>query len=199
MPLTVKEKEQEALYRRDRFYASIGLDRVQVRKKIVRALPKPLGRVLEVGTGKGALTRVLAREADQVISVDLSAEEQVFAAEALAQDGLRAKVSLQLADAVALPFSNALFDTVVCAFSFHHFAAPFRAIDEMLRSSAGCVALVEFNAAGFEAVDRAHYLEGHTHEKNGISFEQAEQYFRERGVLVRAIHDEWFDMYIVKK
>lgn len=199
MSLSVKEKEQAVLYRRDLFYASIGLDRVRIRQRIVQLLPKPLGRVLEVGTGKGALTRVLAREADQVISVDLSAEEQVFAAEGLAQEGLRAKVSLQLADAVSLPFPDALFDTVVCAFSFHHFAAPFRAIDEMLRVGAGHIALVEFNEAAFEAVHRAHMLEGHVHERNGIPFEKAGLYLQERGVLVRTMHDEWFDMYLVNK
>lgn len=200
MPVLVAERcvdERQALALRDAFYKTIGLDRMRIRKNIVRLLPKPLDRVLEVGTGKGALTRVLAREAAQVVSIDLSADEQAFAAEALSQDRSRAKVSLQVADAIALPFPDALFGTVVCAFSFHHFSKPFEAIDEMLRVCAGDLALVEFNRNGFDAVSRAHALTGEVHKEGSISFDKAGLYLKERGLVVQAFSDEWFDMFLL--
>lgn len=88
------------------------------------------GRVLEVAVGTGL--NVLHFPADAVVTgIDLSAAMLEQARSRLAAAG-RAATLLE-ADAEALPFADASFDTVVCALSLCSIPNPRRAIDEMHR------------------------------------------------------------------
>lgn len=90
-------------------------------------------RILDVGAGTGALTRVLREESDgEVIAVDASPN-------LLAQiDGTRA-----LGDATRLPFVDGSADLVVCQALLVNLAEPIEAIREFARISADVVAVVE--------------------------------------------------------
>lgn len=197
--MLVNIQEQAKLEKRDAFYKSIGLDRLGMRKNILNIISKPIQDVLEVGTGKGVLTKVLAKESTHVTSVDLSTEEQELARQLLIQEKLLDKVTLLIADAEKLPFAELSFDTVVCAYSFHHFKDPFRAIDEMVRVFTNRFVLVEFNDQGFNAVNKAHELEGDIHEQNGVDFLTVKSYLENKSLNVRYISDQWQHIFIVTR
>ena len=105
-----------------------GLDR-RWRRRAVRELSTSNFQlsILDVACGTGDLTLDLLRRGHRVTGVDLS--EQMLAL-------ARQKASparFQLADAEALPFADASFDAVTCAFGIRNFVHLEKGLDEMLR------------------------------------------------------------------
>ncbi|KAB8142487.1 methyltransferase domain-containing protein [Chloroflexia bacterium SDU3-3] len=115
-------------------------------RQIVGALPLgPGSHVLDVASGDGCLSMLLAERAARVVSVDLSpallAEAQGRAARA--PHGQR--VSFQLAEAGRLAFPDGAFDLAWCAQSMFSLPDPLAAVREMLRvvHPGGHVAVLE--------------------------------------------------------
>ncbi|GIW92520.1 MAG: SAM-dependent methyltransferase [Pirellulaceae bacterium] len=88
-------------------------------------------RVLDVACGTGELERrLLERQPDlDIVGTDLSAPMLRLARAKLPHS---ATAWIQ-ADATWLPLADSLFDLVVCANSFHYFAQPVEALQEMRR------------------------------------------------------------------
>jgi SAM-dependent methyltransferase len=82
---------------------------------LVRRLPaKPPGDVLEIACGTGAVSRRLRERLDpgvRLVATDLSEAMLAYA-----RGKVSGKIDWQVADAAALPFPDASFGTVVCAF-----------------------------------------------------------------------------------
>jgi ubiquinone/menaquinone biosynthesis C-methylase UbiE len=74
-----------------------------------------VSRILEVAAGTGVVTRALATVANGAISIVATDLNQAMLDEAAAV-GTARPVQWQQADAMALPFPDAHFDTVVCQF-----------------------------------------------------------------------------------
>ena len=93
----------------------------------------PHGRVLEIGAGSGAMAaQVLDRYRDVTMTVTDFDDVMVRAAtERLARFGDR--VAVQQADALALPFADASFNTVLSWIMLHHTVEWERALAEALR------------------------------------------------------------------
>src|SRR5690348_4720836 len=87
----------------------------------LRRLLAPTGeeRVLDVGTGAGAIALALAPMVREVVGVDVVPE-------LLEEARKRAPENAEFveADAVALPFDPGAFDVVTTARTFHHLARP---------------------------------------------------------------------------
>lgn len=88
---------------------------------------KPAYHVLDVACGTGDLTLDLLRCGHHVTGVDLS--EQMLA---LAK-GKAPSATYLVADAEALPFADASFDAVTCAFGIRNFVHLEKGLGEMLR------------------------------------------------------------------
>ncbi len=71
-------------------------------------------RILDVGCGSGFLSRLLARELDDiaVTGIDFDTKLLTFAQELLAREELTATVALGQGDAYKLPFADQTFDLV---------------------------------------------------------------------------------------
>lgn len=192
-------KTQTKLGKREYYYRSIGLDRLKMREKILSVIPNSFQDVLEIGTGKGMLTKLLAESAGQVTSVDIDTGEQKIARKLIDEAQLQDKVMFLIADAEQLPFAELSFDTIFCAYSFHHFKNPFKALDEMIRVFVNKLVLVEFNVQGFEAVNKAHELEGGIHEQNGIDFLSVKPYLENKKLDVKYMPDKWQNILIATK
>ncbi|MGC4805887.1 class I SAM-dependent methyltransferase [Micromonospora sp. DT233] len=83
-------------------------------------------RVLEVGAGAAAAARWLATQGARPVALDLSAGMLRHAATAAGRTGVR--VPLVQADALALPFADAAFDTACTAFGAIPFVADSAAV-----------------------------------------------------------------------
>jgi len=114
-------------------------------------------RVLDVGCGEGALTRVLAEETDgEVIGCDRDAD----LLNELDGPAVRG-------DAYELPFRNGSVDLVVCQALLINLSDPQRAVREFARVSSGRVACIEPDNAAVEiesTVDTESVLAGRARE-----------------------------------
>jgi ubiquinone/menaquinone biosynthesis C-methylase UbiE len=87
-------------------------------------------RLLDVGCGTGAASRLAAQTAAFVTGVDLSPK---MIAQANDLGGHLQNVRFEVADAERLPFGNGAFTAVLCSNSFHHYPDPAGAVREMAR------------------------------------------------------------------
>lgn len=74
--------------------------------------PRPQDQVLEIGTGSGYLTALLAHKAHQVVSVEIDPRLEAFGASNLARAGVH-NVRLETGDASAGWMAQAPYDAIV--------------------------------------------------------------------------------------
>ena len=94
----------------------------------------PGSRVLELGCGVGAQTRIVAHKNPEVhfTCVDIS-ESSLEAAKANARRAGLTNVSFQCGDARTLPIPNQPFDAALFCFVLEHIAQPERAIEHVVK------------------------------------------------------------------
>ena len=104
------------------------------RAAAVREMELPArARVLDVGTGTGALARHLARSGAEVVALDFSADMLKVARGKLARGGGEDGVQWVLADALALPFADGTFHGASNAFVLRNAEDVRAALAEMRR------------------------------------------------------------------
>lgn len=103
-----------------------------IRLGTLGALVDPGVRVLDIGTGTGAMLPVFGAAAQLTVALDNS-EAMLARAEALCRREGLDSVSLCNADVGALPFADGAFDAVNCSMVLHHVANPGAALAEMAR------------------------------------------------------------------
>ena len=105
-----------------------GVDRI-----LAEAAANPaVGRLLDIGTGTGRLLAHLAPRADSATGVDRSPEMLRLARGKLAVNGVQSADLLQ-ADMLALPFTDASFDTIILQHVLHFADDPATALREARR------------------------------------------------------------------
>ena len=110
-------------YDRMNHLMTAGLDR-RWRKSAVQGLH---GKVLDVACGTGDMAVELLRQGCSVTGVDLSKEMMAIAKQKAPQS------EYSLADVERLPFGEASFDAVTCAFGVRNFVHLEQGLSEMLR------------------------------------------------------------------
>lgn len=78
---------------------------------VLRLAPKPGERILDLATGTGWTSRLVARRGAQVVGADISADLLAVAAERAKAEGL--DIEYRVADAENLPFADGEFDAVI--------------------------------------------------------------------------------------
>jgi demethylmenaquinone methyltransferase / 2-methoxy-6-polyprenyl-1,4-benzoquinol methylase len=129
---------------------SLDIDKLwrrRVAKKFNVVLRDPGARVLDLCCGTGDLAFAFRRESPtgaEIIGSDFVPEMLVRARGKAAASG--ASVAFVEADALQLPFADASFDLVSCAFGFRNLANYERGLQEILRvlKPGGAVAILEF-------------------------------------------------------
>jgi ArsR family transcriptional regulator len=108
---------------------------------------KPLGRLLDIGTGTGRMAELFAAKADHIVALDKSLE-MLRVARAKLQNLPADRVELVQGDFSALPFASQTFDTVLLHQVLHFAAEPSRALAEAARvvRPGGRIAIVDFAA-----------------------------------------------------
>lgn len=114
---------------------TMGIDRLW-RHKAVRLLRDcQHDDILDIATGTGDLAIKLARELDPiaVTGVDLSEGMIEIGRAKVAKEGLQEVVTLGIGDCLLLPFTDASFDAVTCAYGVRNFADLLAGYSEMHR------------------------------------------------------------------
>ena len=126
---------------------TLGLDR-RWRRLAVRELPTSNSHlsILDVACGTGDMSIQLLKKGCQVTGVDLSEEMLAITRQKTDSAGFQlSSFDFQLADAEQLPFPDASFDAVTCAFGIRNFVNLDRGLSEMVRvlKPGGTVAILE--------------------------------------------------------
>jgi len=184
--VTNKEAEDNRtrLLERKQLYKTYGYDQDASRDFILSKCLPVGDTVLEIGTGKGHMTVLLAKNSDQVVSVDKSEEELHYAKLNTEEAGVSGKIKYIICDAEQLYFPDGEFGSVVSVNAFHHFVKPFAVLKEMIRVCGGKLIVADFNNAGFEVIRRVHRDEGREHEEQCGDFSIVGQYMKEHGFSV---------------
>jgi ubiquinone/menaquinone biosynthesis C-methylase UbiE len=169
-------------------YRAHGHDRLSAVRWVVDQAGPLVEPVLDTGTGKGLLALEFARRGFDVVSVDVSAEQQRIAALNAEHERLRSRVALVRAHAGRLAFRDAVFGCVATMDTLHHLrdAAPILTEAVRVLRPGGTLLLAEFTRQGFEIVDRVHREEGRRHPVGPVTLSWAEAFLRSRGLAHRA-------------
>ncbi|GJD57996.1 class I SAM-dependent methyltransferase [Methylobacterium dankookense] len=98
---------------------------------VQRLDPQPGEQVLDLATGTGWTSRIVARRGAQVTGADISADLLAFAAEQARAEGL--DIRYQLGDAESLPFADDAFDAVISTCGVMFASRPEAAATELAR------------------------------------------------------------------
>ena len=117
----------------------------EVERAIDRTLgDRPLGRLIDIGTGTGRMIELFGPRAEQAIGVDRSSEMLRLARVKLEAAGIAS--SLRQGDMYALPLADGCADSVIIHQVLHYAHAPAAAIQEAARvlSPDGTLLVVDF-------------------------------------------------------
>jgi SAM-dependent methyltransferase len=115
---------------------------------VLRLSPQPRERILDVSTGTGWTSRVVARLGATVVGTDFAGELLDVARERSEAEGL--SIEYRLGDAESLPFATGEFDAVVSTFGIMFASDPEAAAGELARvcRKGGRVALTTWSPDG---------------------------------------------------
>jgi ubiquinone/menaquinone biosynthesis C-methylase UbiE len=178
------DANKKKMLERKRLYKQYGYDQDASRGFILKKCLPIKEPLLEIGTGKGGMTVLLAQNTGKVMTVDNSAEEQEFARLNAAAEGVLGKIEFVTCDAARLPYPDRSFGTVVSVNAFHHFEQPFAVLAEMIRVCRSKLVVADFNEEGFEIIRRIHRDEGREHEEECGDFSIVGEYLKEHNFTV---------------
>jgi len=194
-------KNHKRYLERKKLYRDFGINTDRERDFVLEKTGPIFGDILEVGTGKGYFTLVLAQQGRRFTSVDISAEEQAKARLNLKYFKLENLVDFRIENAERLSFANNSFDTIFSINTVHHFTNPFKVMDELLRvvSPEGKIILSDFSREGLRILDKVHSSEGRIHKTSEFDLKQMEAYLKRKDLDVEKHPGRFQEMLIAYK
>ncbi|TFI58788.1 metalloregulator ArsR/SmtB family transcription factor [Sphingomonas parva] len=163
---------------------SLHIAESEVEAAIARALAeRPIGRLVDIGTGTGRMIALFGPAASQALGVDRSPEMLRLARVKLAEAGLPA-AELRQGDMYALPLAESSADTVILHQVLHFAQQPETAVAEAARLLApgGRLLVVDFAAH-----EREELRTRDAHARLGFSDEAMLRYLQNAGLDARVI------------
>lgn len=188
-----------SLQKRTRQFKRHGYDLPASRRFFWKVSGVRSGKVLEIGTGKGHLTALLAKKKVKAISIDLDGEALKTAGAHLSELNLSRRVSLRKMNAEKLAFPSRSFDSVFSMDFFHHAGNPLRCLKEMMRVARKNLMIADLNSKGLRIMDRIHRAEGKRHETPKVPFRELGRYLRKNGFIVRNYRHTCHQIYIAQR
>ncbi len=201
--LTPEEIEQnhKCFKQRISLYKEKGLDFVKSRGFILEKAGPLQGSILEIGTGTGYTTLILARAGYKFISIDKDKEALKIAALNLAYENALPCVKFYVMDGQSMSFANDSFKNVIVVSLFHHIDNVDGILSEIDRVLCinGKLILADFNRKGMEVVNSVHRQEGRTHQDSGVSRDYISSYLYKLGYEIRNYEEEYHWVLIAAK
>ena len=127
---------------------SLNIDK-RWRRRAVRLLPERMLQVLDVAIGTADLTLELLRQerAEQITGIDLSRNMMAIGEQKVAKKGYASRVRFNYGSAQQMPYADASFDAVTCAYGVRNFADMDEGLREMRRvlKPGGRLMVLEFS------------------------------------------------------
>jgi ubiquinone/menaquinone biosynthesis C-methylase UbiE len=194
MKTTIRE-----YYKRIGVFKRHGYDLIKARAFVLGKAGIKNGPVLEVGTGKGHTAIGLAKRGIRFTTIDLDRESLRIARNILEAMGLLKHVIVRRMNAESLCFKNNSFDYVVSVNFVHHAERPKQCIREMARVAKYGVIIADLNKRGEKVMDRVHGLEGKTHMKSRVSFDDIKRILKGLRLQVKVYRDNCQTVFVAKK
>ncbi|MCK9574325.1 MAG: class I SAM-dependent methyltransferase [Candidatus Omnitrophica bacterium] len=176
---------------RDRLklFKRYGYDIPGARKFILTKAKISEGRILEIGTGRGHMAVVLAKNGLKVISIDMDKKAQRAAKLKLKSLKLDKYVLLKNMNAEKLRYKDNSFDYVVSVNFIHHAKNPAKCLKEMARVMKGKLIIADLNKRGERIMEKMHALDGHKHMVSKMSLPDVKEYLEKAGLVVKIYKD----------
>ena len=155
----------------------------EVERRLAQALAdRPLGHLLDIGTGTGRMAELFAEGAERIVALDKNLE-MLRVARAKLQHLPAARIELVQGDFADLPFADASFDTVVLHQVLHFAPDPAPALAEAARvlRPGGRIAIVDFASHDHEELRTRHQ-----HARLGFADRQMADLLRAAGFAASA-------------
>jgi ArsR family transcriptional regulator len=163
---------------------SLHIAESEVEAAVARALgERPLGRLVDIGTGTGRMLELFARSAERALGVDRSPEMLRLARVKLAEAGL-AGAELRQGDMYALPIPSGSADTVIIHQVLHYAQQPATAVAEAARLLAPGARLLIVDFAPHE---REELRERDAHMRLGFPDDAMLKYLENAGLAGRVV------------
>lgn len=130
-------------------FLSLGIDRTWRNKAIAVVAAKNPAAILDVATGTGDLAITAAKKiaGAQITGVDIASQMLEEGRKKINAQLLDARIEMRLGDSESLPFENATYDAVMCAYgvrNFENLAAGLREMQRIMKPG-GQLAILEFS------------------------------------------------------
>ena len=173
-----------------KLFKKYGYDIPRARKFIIsKAKLVKGGSLLEIGTGRGHMATILAKNGFRFISIDLDRKAQNAARVHLKTMKRDKLVTLKIMDAGKLRYKDGSFDNVISVNFIHHAKNPIKCLKEMIRVSKNKLIIADINKRGERIMEKVHRLDGHSHEASKMSLKETEGFLREAGTKVKVYRD----------
>ena len=147
------------------------------------------GSMLEIGTGRGHMATLLAKNGFKFVSIDLDRKAQYAAKLHLKTMNRDKLVTLKIMDAEKLRYKNGAFDNVISVNFIHHAKNPVRCLKEMVRVAKNKLIIADINKRGERIMEKVHGLDGHSHEVSKMSLKETEEFLKKAGMGVKVYRD----------
>lgn len=182
-----------------KLFKRYGYDISKARKFILAKAKISEGRILEVGTGRGHMAAVLAKNGLSIVSIDLDRKAQGVAKLKLKSLKLEKYVSLKMMNAEGLKYKDNSFDCVISVNFIHHAKNPAKCLKEMIRVAKNKIIIADLNKRGERIMEKVHALEGHKHVVSKMSLLGIKEYLKKTGLVVKVYKDVCQAVIIAKR
>jgi len=188
-----------ALRKRLRQFKRHGYDLPASRNYILKSFGIRNGTTLEIGTGKGHLTKLLAKKNLRAISIDLDPGALAAAKIHLSAAKADRRILLRKMNAEKLPFRARSFDHVISVDFFHHAKRPLRCLREMTRAAKKTLTIADLNKRGMRIMALVHQSEGKTHATPKIPFRKLKSYLSANGFNVKSYRQPCHEIFVAQR
>lgn len=182
-----------------KLFKRYGYDIPKARRLILTKAKLSKTKILEVGTGKGHMTIILAKQGFKLVSIDLDKKAQAIAKDSLKNLKLDKLITLKIMNAEKLQYGNDYFDSVISVNFMHHAKNPIKCLREMIRVAKNKIVIADINKFGERIMAKVHALDGHHHGVSKMSLLSVKKYLQKAGLLVKVYRDVCQTIIIAKK